>query len=140
MIHRLSTAAAPVYPTLIWIGGVAFCVLIALASLPRLAWAEGLPSSSKLVAVAKAQPNLAPAPAPRPARVRVRCTTCGVVEAIRRIEPVGTQPAAYEFTVRLRDRSARVSTVEGSVGPWLVGDGIMLIGGDKPSSQTPASL
>lgn len=139
MIHRLSTAA-PVFPTLMWIGGVALCVLAAVASLPRLAWANALPSALNAAAMAKAAPELARVPAQPPARGRVRCTTCGVVEAIRRIEPSGTQPAAYEFTVRLRDGSARVSTVEGSAGPWMVGDVIMLIGGDQPSSKTSTSL
>lgn len=121
MIHRLSTAA-PAYPTLLWIGVGALCLLAALATVPRLAWADA--SSAPAATV------LPSAPAPGPARARARCTTCGVVEAIRRIEPAGTQPAAYEFTVRLRDGSTRVSTEVGtSPGPWLVGDPIMLIAG-----------
>lgn len=123
MIHRLSTAT-PFYPTLMWIGVGALCLLTALASVPRLAWAEAP------VLSAPAAGAVASVPVPSRAQARVRCTTCGVVEAIRRIEPVGTQPAAYEFTVRLRDGSTRVSTEVGtSPGTWLVGDPIMLIAG-----------
>lgn len=123
MIHRLSTVT-PAYPTLLWIGVGALCLLAALATVPRLAWADAPLSSAPAAAALPSVPGASPA------RARVRCTTCGVVEAIRRIEPVGTQPGAYEFTVRLRDGSARVSTEVGtSPGPWLVGDPIMLIAG-----------
>lgn len=52
----------------------------------------------------------------------------GVVEAIRRIEHGGLTPASFEFTVRMRDGSARISTTA-SAGNWRSGDRILLIGG-----------
>jgi hypothetical protein len=67
------------------------------------------------------------------ARPRARCASCGVVESIRALEPVGNLPE-YEFTVRLRDGTARVSRTIGR-GTWRVGDGIMLMGGAGPSGQ-----
>src|SRR5688572_6687951 len=36
---------------------------------------------------------------------RTRCPGCGFVESIRRVEAAGLVPAAYEFTVRMRDGS-----------------------------------
>jgi hypothetical protein len=65
-------------------------------------------------------------------RARVRCTTCGVVLAIRRIEPGGSTPASFEFTVRLRDGTTRTST-SSSAANWRSGDRIMLIGGANVS-------
>lgn len=65
-------------------------------------------------------------------RARARCSTCGVVEAIRRIEHGGSTPASFEFTVRLRDGSTRTSTSD-SAANWRRGDRIMLIGGAKVS-------
>ncbi len=62
------------------------------------------------------------------AEARSRCETCGVVESITRFEPHGAQAASYEFTVRLRDGSARVSSLP-SPSAWRVGDAIMLMGG-----------
>lgn len=56
-----------------------------------------------------------------------KCDTCGVVESIHRSEPSGITPVSYEFTVRLRDRTTRVSSVAGP-GHWQVGDRIQLIG------------
>ena len=52
----------------------------------------------------------------------------GVVEAMVRTEAAGGVPAAYEFTVRLRDGSSRVSS-DANPGKWRIGDHIMLIGG-----------
>jgi hypothetical protein len=52
----------------------------------------------------------------------------GVVEAIRRIEHGGTAPATFEFTVRLRDGSTRISSTA-SAFKWRSGDRIMLMGG-----------
>jgi hypothetical protein len=68
------------------------------------------------------------------ARARTRCEACGVVEAIRRMEPVGNLPAAYEFTVRLRDGSTRLSS-NASQAKWRAGDAIMLIGGANLAGQ-----
>jgi hypothetical protein len=63
---------------------------------------------------------------------RTRCGACGVIEAIRRLEPVGDLPAAFELTVRLHDGSTRISSST-SEGRWRSGDHIMLIGGITPS-------
>ena len=67
-------------------------------------------------------------------RARLRCAACGVVQAIRRIEPEGALPASYEFTVRLRDGSIRLSS-HTSQAKWRIGDAIMLIGGIGPTAQ-----
>lgn len=61
-------------------------------------------------------------------KARVVCAICGVVETIRRFEPVGELPAGYEFTVRMRDGSTRLSSIA-SADKWRIGDRIMLIGG-----------
>lgn len=114
-------------PTLVWLAGVALCVLMALASLPRAAWTLGTrtsPVSAAVTAPAAAAPD-----APQPT-ARLRCAHCGVVELIRRMEPSAGQPADYELTVRLRNGSARVSTiVAATASAWAVGDPIMLLGG-----------
>ena len=57
-----------------------------------------------------------------------RCAVCGVVESIDALEPVADRPQEFEFTVRLRDRSARVSRTVGRA-KWHVGDRIVLMGG-----------
>lgn len=59
---------------------------------------------------------------------KIRCATCGVIQAIRRIEPAGDLPAAFEFTVRLSDGSTRISS-SATQDKWLSGDRIMFIGG-----------
>jgi hypothetical protein len=61
----------------------------------------------------------------------------GVVETIRRIEHGGLIPASFEFTVRMRDGSARTSTTA-SAGNWRSGDRILLIGG--AAAPTPTAL
>jgi hypothetical protein len=68
---------------------------------------------------------------PAEARPRAKCESCGVIETIRRLDAVGDSPAGYEFIVRLRDGSARVSRVATS-SRWQAGDRIMLIGGTAP--------
>jgi hypothetical protein len=60
----------------------------------------------------------------------------GVVETIRRIEHGGLIPASFEFTVRMRDGSARISTTA-SADSWRSGDRILLIGGTA-ASITPS--
>jgi hypothetical protein len=101
-------------------------VLAGLAVLGLLALhASGQPDAAEPAAAAAS-----PAPVPG-APARVRCESCGVVESITRFEPEGTQPASYEFTVRLRDGSARVSSMP-SPFTWRVGDTIMLKGGEAP--------
>ncbi len=66
-------------------------------------------------------------------RTRARCMACGVIESIRRLEPVGDLPAAFEFTVRLRDGSTRISSST-TQDKWRSGDRIMFIGGPTPST------
>lgn len=53
---------------------------------------------------------------------RGRCATCGFVVGIREL-----QPAGFEFTVRLRDGSMRISK-SASRGTWHIGDAVMLMG------------
>lgn len=60
---------------------------------------------------------------------RGRCATCGVVVGIR-----DSQPSGFEFTVRLRDGSMRISTAA-SRGTWHIGDAIMLMGGAAVAGQ-----
>ena len=61
---------------------------------------------------------------------RTRCHGCGFVVSIRRVEAAGLLPAAYEFTVRMRDGSLRTSSAS-SAGKWSVGDRIILVGDAK---------
>jgi hypothetical protein len=63
---------------------------------------------------------------------RARCAVCGVIESIKALEPVADRPQEFEFTVRLRDRSARVSHTVGRA-KWHVGDRIVLMGGGPPT-------
>ncbi len=102
-----------------------FCS-VATASAPDT-WLRGTQESQ--VESALLPPAAAGSVAPR---ARARCTTCGVVKAIRRIEHGGGMPASFEFTVRLRDGSTRTSTTD-SAANWRSGDRIMLIGGASVS-------
>lgn len=104
---------------------IAFCS-VATASAPDT-WLRGVQESEAAPTVV--QPATEGSVA---SRARTRCTTCGVVEAIRRIEPGGGMPASFEFTVRLRDGSTRTST-SASAANWRSGDRIMLIGGASAS-------
>jgi len=67
------------------------------------------------------------APARAAARSRVRCDSCGVVDAIRYVEPAAGQAGSWEFTVRMRDGSLRTSSAA-DASRWQAGDHIMLIG------------
>ena len=60
---------------------------------------------------------------------RGRCPTCGTVVGIREV-----QPAGFEFTVRLRDGSMRISQAA-SRGSWHIGDPVMLMGEAAVSGQ-----
>jgi hypothetical protein len=85
------------------------------------------------VAVAAEAPEgaeLAPLALTKDRRARSRCETCGVLLHVQKIEPLGGEPAAYEFTVRLRDGSLRTQR-SASAGNWRSGDRIMLLGGSK---------
>lgn len=104
---------------------------VAIANVPTAGWwRDELPADLPAVVAPVRESGKA-------ARLRAVCESCGVVETVRRFEPVGEQPAGYELTVRLRDGSARVSSVDGSA-KWLAGDRIMLIGGaPAPAKSLP---
>lgn len=102
-----------------------FCS-VATASVPDALRRDAQQPPAEAVAMPAAAETVAP-------RARVRCTTCGVVEAIRRIEHGGSTPASFEFTVRLRDGSTRTSSTA-SAANWRSGDQIMLIGGANVST------
>jgi hypothetical protein len=112
---------------------------VAMANLPVARWLDSSPGRAEQEPAAR---PLEPAAALLPAagegaanaRTRTRCEACGVVQAIRRIEPAGALPASYEFTVRLRDGSIRLSS-NTSQGKWRMGDAIMLIGGTAPITK-----
>ncbi len=61
-------------------------------------------------------------------RVRSRCAGCGVVESIRTLEATGILRDQFEFTVRMRDGSTRISRTTGR-GQWRAGDRIILMAG-----------
>jgi len=107
---------------------------VAAASTPLLSW-MGEPADPAAALPAQALADSAAVPLAAPAaevggRGRSPCDGCGVVESVRRLEPVGEQPAAYEFTVRLRDGSIRTSS-SANTARWRAGDRIMLIGGAR---------
>jgi hypothetical protein len=94
---------------------------VGIANMPA-SWAnaaEGPSVDADAPAAAAALPSAAAAVA-----VAVR----GVVQSIRPLEPVADQPAQFEFTVRLRDGSTRVSRTVGRA-KWHSGDRIFLMGG-----------
>ena len=105
-----------------FVAAVVFSTM-AMANVPGTSWGRdaSLPEATP-AAVAPIRE------AGKAAKARAVCASCGVVETIRRFEPVGDLPAGYEFTVRMRDGSARVSSIASS-NKWQIGDTIMLIGG-----------
>jgi hypothetical protein len=56
----------------------------------------------------------------------------GVLESVRTMPSVADGPNAFEFTIRLRDRSTRIARGVGRA-QWHVGDRIMLMGGGSPA-------
>ena len=106
-----------------------------LAGVPKV-WLGSVADGESAVTVVatSAEPSEAAEPsplaAPRDKRARVRCDNCGVLVHIQKIEPVGGEPVAYEFTVRLRDGTLRTRR-SASAGTWRSGDRIMLLGGSK---------
>ncbi|QJW85062.1 hypothetical protein HK414_20735 [Ramlibacter terrae] len=95
---------------------------MAIAAIAALGMAPAPQAVAAVVAAAEAAP-VAAAPVPR----ERDCASCGFVETIKRTDP-GTGLTSYEFTVRMRDGSARDSTETGR-GRWLEGDRVILIGG-----------
>lgn len=117
---RTWPAAAIAFPVAV------LCGIAAMVYLPAGALRDWVVPASP---AAVAQPLASPAGVPVGivARPRADCAVCGVVEQIRPVEnPNG--PATFEFTVRMRDGSARVSVAQ-SADSWRRGDRIMLIGG-----------
>ena len=108
---------------------------VAAASTPLLSWMgdPAAPAALQPVRIAADPALLLAAPAPEIRNRGRSCDGCGVVQSLRRLESVGGAPAAYEFTVRLRDGSFRTSSIANTAG-WRVGDRIMLIGGVKPAA------
>lgn len=118
----------------------AACAATLLASVPVLASLSASREPAGMAtpretpsAAERALPATVPEGAGK-ARIRSRCQGCGVVESIRRVEPVGNEPAGYEFTIRLRDGSTRV-TSDATPAQWRIGDSIMLIGGARIPAQ-----
>jgi hypothetical protein len=127
MTYSLPPGALPFIATVIVFSTVA------MANVPVAVWLDGAPQQAqRLVPAQEPAPEAAASPyqSAVKARVRARCLGCGVVQAIRRIEAVGGVPESYEFTVRLRDGSVRVSS-EPSQSKWRAGDNIILIGTAK---------
>jgi hypothetical protein len=122
-IRSLHPAALPFFAAIVVFSTVA------MANVPVARWMDSSPEHAQV-----------PTPVPVAAegtvkaRARTRCEACGVVEAIRRIDAVGALPATYEFTVRLRDGSTRLSS-DASQSNWRAGDAIMLIGGVSSAIQ-----
>jgi hypothetical protein len=111
---------------------------VAMANVPVARWLDSSPERAQQEPAARPlEPAAALLPAAEGAanaRARTRCEACGIVQAIRRIEPAGALPASYEFTVRLRDGSIRLSSNQ-TQAKWRTGDAIMLIGGTGLISQ-----
>jgi hypothetical protein len=132
-IRSLHPAALPFF-----IAIVVFST-VAMANVPVARWLESSLEYARQLPTPEAVGEAAQAALPADdgaaqARVRTRCDACGIVEAIRRIDPVGALPATYEFTVRLRDGSTRLSS-DASPSKWRAGDAIMLIGGASSATQ-----
>lgn len=114
------SAAAFTFPA------VVLCCILAVANLPT-GWLQGWMDP---LTIEDAAPALAVAAAVRDevARPRTPCVLCGVVEHIRMVDHGVHAAASYEFTVRMRDGSMRMSP-SASLDGWRSGDRIMLIGG-----------
>ena len=122
--HQLARAirSLPAPAVTALLAAAALCALF-VAVKPALGSAVEMEGPANSLAVA--------AQGDAPARTKFRCDSCGVVESMSHTLATGDQPASYEFTVRLRDGSSRVSSVA-SAGKWNIGDHIMLIGGPGP--------
>jgi negative regulator of sigma E activity len=128
-----------------WVIAAMACATVAMANVPLGDW-QASPSAPDASVQPVAQPladtaaSDVPSPAAQaPSKLRARCQTCGVVESIRQLAAHGESPARYEFTVRLRNGSALVSS-EAYASYWRVGDSIMLIGGEQRANVAAVSL
>jgi hypothetical protein len=116
-------------------GAVVVFSILAVANVPVRVWLDGAPQHvQRLTAEPVPETEAFPDQDAGSTRVRARCPACGVVQGIRRIAAAGDRPESYEFTVRLRDGSIRVSR-DASQAKWHAGDNIMLIGGASPAGQ-----
>src|SRR6185369_1970864 len=106
---------------------------VAMANVPIATWLDAAPQHAQRLVIAQEPVPEAAAPMVK-ARSRARCASCGVVQAIRRVDAAGDAPASYEFTVRLRDGSIRLIS-DASQAKWRAGDNIMLIGGANPAGH-----
>lgn len=97
-------------------------VVAATAVVVFVLWPEGV----TIVVAPAGVPVVAPGTRTRTAE---DCASCGSVESIRHIDPATGLPV-YEFTVRMRDGSARESS-ESTPGRWRAGERVLLIGGPK---------
>jgi hypothetical protein len=106
------------------------------ASTPLASWMGEPAGAAALLPVQPASSGAAAAPVASAAEVRSRrqpsCASCGVVESVMWLEPVGDRPASYELTVRLRDGSSLTSRIA-DTAHWRAGDRIILIGGVQPA-------
>ena len=120
-----------------WVIASMACAMVAMANVPVGQWSSD-PSPAAAVTSPQSSGGLQPARKHEALTTRFssNCQSCGVVESIRKLDAAGSTPGGYELTIRLRDGSTRVSS-DASVATWRVGDSIMLIGGDKPTSETP---
>lgn len=111
-------ALRSVPPTILhgMLAAAVLCVLVP-------AFVLALQPATRVVRVAVPLPAEAPPEPPRS-----RCPGCGVVEAIRPLSTVAGASGTFEFTVRLRDGSLRISIAQGQ-GSWRVGDRVILMGG-----------
>ena len=106
-----------VLPPLI-VAFLVLCAVVCVSASVIALWPRGTPELVARVAI----PPLA-VPAKEPAR----CDGCGTIETITRLGD-HAEPATYEFTVRMRNGSARRSS-EWPRGHWREGDHVILIGG-----------
>lgn len=136
LVHRVPRAGFGVVRAVRKLPYAAFVLVIAIVAVCGMAiahvpsrWSAGTvePSATESSSSAGAR-SVEPAPA------RARCPGCGVVESIRPLAASAGQPSGYEFTVRLRDGSARVSRTDGP-GSWRVGDRIILMSGAGESRE-----
>lgn len=109
-------------------GAAAALVLCALWLVTGAA-APAPQAAGALIAVESPVPLLEALPDERGDVRRGRCASCGFVVGIRELQPGG-----FEFTVRLRDGSIRISNAA-SRGSWHIGDAVMLMGGAAVAGQ-----
>lgn len=106
-------------------------VLVALAgpALHASSIGSGEPPARPLVSAAQEGTHAAQAP---------RSCFCGHVSGVRLVQAAAGVAQSYEFTVRMRDGSTRMSSSP-TVDGWQVGDAVILIGGEPRVGSSPAA-